>query len=291
MEPLNYADEMVLVVDDEEAVRQTLAQILEHLGFQARQAESAEAALEELRDKSYTFLLTDIRMPGVNGIELIKRVREHFPHVSSIAMTGYSHTFSYVDVINAGASDFINKPIGVEELEAKMRRTIIERNVRQELSRMSFTDSLTGLGNHRYFYVRLIEEVRRARRQSNKLALIMLDLDDFKAFNDRYGHLAGDELLRKVGRIIRSDIRQGVDSGYRYGGDEFTVILIDADERVAEAINDRIERSIAKDCGLTASSGWACLADGMSAEDLVGEADRLLYRGKIDYRNGPRSAH
>lgn len=284
LERIDYGDEAVLVVDDEEAVCHTLADLLAHLGFKVEQATTAAEALKKLHAGYFTLLLSDISMPGVDGIELIRKVRTAFPDICSIAMTGHTQKYTYVDVVNAGASDFINKPVGVEELEAKLRRTIIERNIREELSRMSFTDALTGLYNHRYFYIRLHEEVKRAQRQAQHLALIMLDLDGFKDYNDRHGHLAGDQVLRQVGRIIRSDIRQGVDSGYRYGGDEFAVILIDADAEVAQAIASRIERSIARVCRLTASSGWVRLEDGMNAEDLVAEADRRLYHDKGNQR-------
>ncbi len=168
-------------------------------------------------------------MPGMDGLELIRSVQSAFPEVSIIAMTGYSRGYRYIDVINSGAKDFINKPFGIEELEAKIRRAIRERNALKELSRLSITDSLTGLYNQRHFYARLKEEIVRAQRQKHPLALVLLDMDNFKTYNDTHGHLAGDELLQNVGRIINNCIRENVDSGYRYGGDEFAIILIDAD--------------------------------------------------------------
>ena len=112
-----------------------------------------------------------------------------------------------------------------------------------------------------------------------------MDLDDFKAYNDTYGHLAGDDLLRKVGKIVHACIREGVDSGYRYGGDEFTVILIDADMSIAESIGKRIEKAIERECKITASMGYATYSEGMGPEDLVGEADKDLYRLKGSRRN------
>jgi diguanylate cyclase (GGDEF)-like protein len=280
LEQISYDDELILVVDDEEPVRSTVTELLRYLGFGAQPAASGEEAVEKLKREAYTFLLTDIRMPGMDGIELIRRVKKEIPDLCCIAMTGYTQNYTYVDVINAGASDFIKKPVAIEELEAKIRRTIIERNVRNELNRMSFTDSLTGLFNHRHFFVRLQEEVKRAVRQNTDLALIMLDLDDFKVYNDRYGHLAGDNVLKNVGNIIQSVIREGVDSGYRYGGDEFAVILIEADDQAAAAIAGRIKESIKEECGLSASCGWARLEEGMAAQNLVSAADTELYRYK-----------
>ena len=290
IENINYSDEFILVVDDEESVREPVVAMLEHLGFKADSAVSSEEALEMLTQKPYTFLLTDIRMPGIDGLELIKRTKKSHPEICAIAMTGYSREFNYVEVINTGATDFVNKPFVIEELEAKIKRAIIERNIRQELQRLSITDSLTGLFNQRHFYARLNDEIARAKRQKHNLALILLDLDDFKQYNDNFGHLAGDEILQNVGKVINNNVRQGVDSGFRYGGDEFAVVLIDADEVVAEMMASRIEKGIEEECGITASTGSVIFTDNLTAEMLVEKADRRLY-GSKDQRNnvkGPR---
>jgi len=285
IENINYGDEFVLVVDDEESVREPIVAMLEHLGFKADSAVSSEEALEILTEKPYTFLLTDIRMPGIDGLELIKRIKRSHPEICVIAMTGYSREFNYVEVINTGATDFVNKPFVIEELEAKIKRAIIERNIRQELQRLSITDSLTGLYNQRHFYARLNEEIPRAKRQKHNMALILLDLDDFKQYNDTYGHLAGDELLQNVGKVINRNVRQGVDSGFRYGGDEFAVVLIDADEVVVKMMSARIEKGIEEECGITASTGCVVFSDNLTAETLVGEADRQLYGSKEQRNN------
>jgi len=277
---ISYKNEHVLVVDDEEIVREPIVAMLLHLGFKVDTAGSGDEALQEFKTNSYSFLLTDIRMSGIDGLELIRIVKRKYPDVCAIAMTGYAKEYRYVETINAGATDFINKPFGIEEIEAKFKRGIIERNIRQELNRLSITDSLTGLFNQRHFYDRLNEEIVRAERQDHDLALILLDLDDFKPYNDSFGHLAGDELLQKVGAVINSKMRQNVDSGYRYGGDEFAVMLIEADTGVAEMMSDRIKAGILKDCQVSASSGFAGFKLGLSPEALVGEADRKLYEDK-----------
>jgi two-component system cell cycle response regulator len=284
-EHINYSEEPILVVDDEDAIRDPIVEMLIHLGFPADSADSAEDALQKLNKKSYAFMLTDIKMPEMDGLELIKYVKKDQPDVCAIAMTGYSKDYQYMDVVNAGASDFINKPFLIEELEAKIRRAIIERNIKEELNRLSITDSLTGLFNQRQFYSRLNEEIVRARRQKNQLAMILLDLDDFKQFNDEKGHVAGDEVLKKVGIIINANIRQGVDSGYRYGGDEFAVILIDANVDISQRIAKRIEEGIEKDCKLTASTGYANFSEEMTAEAFVENADQHLYKFKGKRKN------
>ncbi len=281
-ENISYSDEWILVVDDEETVREPLMEMLRHLGFRADAAGNGKEGLEKLENESYTFLLTDMSMPEMDGLELIGHVKNDYPHICSIAMTGYTKEYRYIDVVNAGATDFINKPFSLEELEAKVKRAIIERDIRQELSRLSITDSLTGLFNQRHFYGRLRDEIKRSERQKQKpqLGLILLDLDNFKNFNDTHGHLAGDDLLQKVGNIINACIREGVDSGYRYGGDEFAIILIDADTDIGRAIGKRIENAIVKECGISASLGYANFEEDMSPEDFVGKADEYLFKSK-----------
>lgn len=151
---ISYGNEHVLVVDDEEIVREPISAMLLHLGFKVDNAASGREAIEKFKENSYTFLLTDIRMPGMDGLELIRTVKRKYPKVCAIAMTGYSMEYKYVETINAGATDFVSKPFGIEEIEAKFKRGIIERNVREELNLLSITDSLTGLYNQRHFYDR-----------------------------------------------------------------------------------------------------------------------------------------
>ena len=284
VEHIDFSNEFILLVDDDETIRDPLAEMLSNLGLKVDSVGSGKEGLKELKKKQYSFLITDISMPEMDGLELIRHTKTACPKLSSIAMTGFSKKYSYIDVINAGATDFINKPFSIEELEAKLRRAIIERNIKDEFERLSITDSLTGLYNQRYFYARLQDEIIRSQRRRHKLSLILLDLDKFKMFNDNFGHLAGDEILRKAGRIINSCIREGVDSGYRYGGDEFTIILIDANMDIVEDICERIKKAIQKNCTITATIGSANFSKGMTPQELVAKADKQLYKLKAARR-------
>jgi diguanylate cyclase (GGDEF)-like protein len=284
---IDYSKESIMIVDDDEYLRNALEELLISLKFMASSAASGPEALSILKEKEdeFTFLLTDMRMPEMDGLELIKTVRAEYPEISIIAMTAYSEGYRYIDVINSGASDFINKPFELGELEAKIKRIITERNLRKELSRLSITDSLTGLFNQRHFYKRLKDEFLRASRQKLKFALILLDLDDFKAYNDSHGHLAGDEVLKYVGLVINQSIRDGVDSGYRYGGDEFAVILIDANLIVAKEISKRIQESLSKSQNIEISIGFAEFKEAITMEEVISEADEELYRSKNEKKN------
>ncbi|MCL4499114.1 MAG: sensor domain-containing diguanylate cyclase [Chloroflexi bacterium] len=156
---------------------------------------------------------------------------------------------------------------------------------RQRFSKMvkhiATTDSLTRLFNRRHFHIKLRDEARRARRQGYPLSLVILDLDDFKEINKGHGHLTGDGILRSIGDIIARNIRQGVDSAFRYGGDEFTIILPEAGLDQAAAVARRIREDIARntDPRVTASGGVAELC-GRDPETLINVADRALYRAK-----------
>lgn len=272
----DYKKENLLIVDDEMVVGRGLRDLLLNLGFNADFIGNGKHALEQLRDEKYTFLITDIGMPELDGIELIKTVRRQAPHINIIAMTD-DKDCPFMDVIDAGADDFISKPFEIGEMEAKIKRILIERKTRDELARLSITDNLTGLFNQRHFYNRLKEEIGRTKRLKHPLSLILLDLDNFKEFNDRYGHLTGDRMLERCGKIIRSHVRANVDIAFRYGGDEFAVILVEAGHKIARNIGARLKRGFEEHGGgVTASIGLATYSREMSEKDFVELADRNL---------------
>ena len=283
---IDKTKESILVVGDDQRVCEVLKELFGAMQFPTASSLSGEEALRMLKEKQYTFLLADMKMPEMNGMELIRRTRENFPSVSVVAMTGYADEYRYVDIINAGANDFVKKPIDIAELEAKIVRCISERDLRKELSRLSITDSLTGLFNQRQFYMRLREEIVRSTRQKHSLALILMDLDNFKEYNDKHGHIAGDEALRDVGKAILRSIREGVDSGYRYGGDEFAIILIDSDLSIAQEIGKRVHLAIRDNGELRASLGYAVYGENMNLTDFVALADANLYRSKTQRKEG-----
>ena len=275
-----YRNENFLVVDDEIEVGKVVTELLSSLGINADSENSGKNALQTIKNGKYTFLITDINMPELNGIELIKKVRKEKLDISIIAMTGYDKDYAYMDVINAGANDFITKPFKIDEIEAKISRILIEKRIRDELAKLSITDNLTGLFNQRHFHNKLKEEVDRANRQNHPLSLILLDLDNFKKYNDTYGHLAGDKMLTESGNIILSNIRENVDTAFRYGGDEFAAILIEANKEIVLRTSERIKKEFEDGDGVTASVGFATYANKMSVNDFIALADKDLYKSK-----------
>ncbi|MEJ2221010.1 MAG: diguanylate cyclase [Desulfobacterales bacterium] len=239
------SDINVLIVDDDLSVRNTMDEYIANAGFSTLAASSAEEALELIEKNDFAVVITDIRLPGLGGLELTKVIKEKNGS-DVIVVTGYSDDYSYEEAINIGASDFVIKPVRLEELLLRLRRVLKERQLSSERTRMmqklqklATTDGLTKLYNSRSFYSQLELEVDRYNRYKHPLSLLLLDIDNFKEFNDNFGHLEGDKVLVRFSQIIKSCLRTN-DSAYRYGGEEFTVILPETNGDEAKTVAQRI---------------------------------------------------
>ena len=221
----NAALPTVLVVDDDELVLKTLCLLVSSLHYPYLVAGNGKEALEILKNTPVDLVLTDIIMPEMDGMELLRHIKNDYKKTDVIISTGNSESFSYADVIQAGAIDYIKKPIDLHELEAKLARAFRERSMVQLLEKLSLSDSLTSLANRRAFDQQFTLEVERASRQKYGLFLAIIDIDNFKEYNDTYGHLAGDKVLVALGDILRECTRIKVDTCARIGGDEFAVLL------------------------------------------------------------------
>lgn len=409
----DYTNFRVLIVDDEPFVCELLIRsVMNRLGCQVQTAHRGDEAMERLEAQNYEVLITDMVMPGLNGMDLIRAVRRQFPDVAIIVMTGFPDNFPFVDVIRAGANDFIVKPHPPQELEAKLIRIFEERRLRdaqvlaeakyrslfewsmegmalidpekaqlvdlnqafaklcgrpradltganiRELLRAadaeriecglrhcasegqsaladlglanaegrdvsidaSFSyiaapgqryvllvakdmtekrelerhladaaerDEVTGLSNKRRFRNRIEWAVTQAVQEEMPLTLFLMDLDNFKQCNDTYGHQTGDELLRQVGRIVRESIRARTDEGFRFGGDEFAIILYGANVTVASRVAERVRAEFAacNTYGTTMSIGIAEYARPLSSSEFIKRTDEALYAAKSSGKN------
>jgi diguanylate cyclase (GGDEF)-like protein/PAS domain S-box-containing protein len=157
-----------------------------------------------------------------------------------------------------------------------------QKQLEDELKEMTIKDSLTDLYNQRHFYQQLEMEIERSRRQTRPLSLLLFDVDHFKTYNDRHGHLAGDGVLRAIGELVRECTRDCVDSGFRYGGDEFTVILPETAEEQARQVAERIRASFEDrgfdDCKL--SVGLMTFREDINAQEFIRLADEMMYAAK-----------
>lgn len=283
----NRDQQSVLSVDDDGELRELLHELICQMGHASVTAADGIDALEKMEEKHFDIVITDINMPRLNGVGLIKRITSDFSDTDVIAITGYQTEYNYTDIIALGASDFISKPINIDEFEAKIKRVVRERNMRFELRRLSTCDALTGLYNRRHLDDNLQNEAIRASRQHYDLYLLLIDIDNFKVYNDKYGHQQGDRLLQELARIILRSIRENVDSGYRYGGDEFAATVLHANPQQALMVAERLrteynERNLVP---TSLSIGIAKLKNSHGTleedlNDLIRKADQALYLAK-----------
>jgi two-component system cell cycle response regulator len=283
----------ILLVDDDQSILEILADLMAIFGHDYVTAQNGVEAIEKLKHNFFDIVLTDMIMPDIDGMELLKHIKKNYPNIKVMVVTGYERAFSYTDVIRAGASDFISKPFNTDELEAKINRLVREIELMSQLELLSISDGLTGLYNRRHFDAKIFEEARRAHRQNHDLFLAVIDVDNLKKMNDKYGHLAGDKLLKSVGDIIKHCIRENVDWPFRYGGDEFCVILTQVTRDQAISTSERLIESFnEKKLPLTGLSiGLAQFVRSQDAKwtedigDLVKRSDIALYKAKQTGRN------
>ena len=278
---------IILSVDDDAEMLGLLHEVVNQLGHRSATAVNGIDALQKLRENHYDIVITDISMPRMNGIELTKKIKTDFEDTDVLVVTGYQDTYKYTDVIEIGASDFISKPFNINELEAKINRIIRERGLRAELKRLSIRDGLTDLYNRRHFDENLKREAIRAFRQHYGLFLLLVDVDRFKDYNDQFGHQRGDELLKELASLMMLYSRDNVDSVYRYGGDEFALIIPHAKHEQAMMVAKRLRSKFnASNLGPTSlSMGMAQLRGGLETleqdiENLLRTADHYLYMAK-----------
>jgi len=279
----------VLIVDDASDTLEIIQKLLSFEGYDVILASTGEEGVRKVEEEKPEVVLMDINLPGIDGTEALKRIRDMNPIQSVIMLTAYATVDNAIRALKEGATDFIKKPFENEHLihivnqSLEKYRTLKERDkLEEEVRRLSITDDLTGLYNHRHFFKTLESELTRLKRQRTSLSLLMFDLDNFKRYNDFYGHLEGDRVLKKIGEIIKHSIRHNVDSGYRYGGDEFAALLIGAflDQAltIAERIRSSIEHAGFKD--ITVSIGLAEFREDFDLERFVKSADDAMYVAK-----------
>lgn len=307
----------ILIADDEEAILGMLSEVLIDDGYDVTTASSAEEALEHFKSDPFPLVFTDIRMSGMNGIELLKEIRHINKESQVVVMTSYASIDTAITALREGAYDYMMKPfedidiISVVAERALEKFRLIEDNMRliadlkvknmeledanNALSDLAVRDGLTGVYNHRYFHEAFIEELERANRYGHPLSLIFIDVDNFKGFNDTHGHQRGDHALIDLASIIQGHVRN-VDIVARYGGEEFVVLLAETENDEALKVAEKLRCSVKghsmvgavaqRKAKLTISAGVSTFPDnGSKTVELIKYADMALYRAKDGGRN------
>ncbi len=289
----------ILIVDDTPVNIQMLVNALKGT-YRVRVANGGLKALAIAEsDDPPDIILLDVRMPELDGYEVCRRLKQN-PDTMQIPIIFVTTRGSSEDEtfgLNLGAVDYISKPFSIPVVKARVRTHLQLKRHTDKLESLAMIDGLTGIANRRSFDQTLEQECRRAQRTGAWLSLIMIDIDDFKRYNDNYGHGTGDECLRLVAITIESTMRRSGDFVGRYGGEEFVVLLPECDQEgaveMAEKIRTKIKRlniphafSQISD-HITASFGCKSMRymPGIPCTQLLQKADQALYQAKEQGRD------
>ncbi len=324
----------ILIVDDTPVNLMLLEDMLQQEGYDSvhcvRSGEEALSFLDDVAKEGFKeqidLILMDVMMPGVDGIETCRRVKAQdlFKDIPIIMITVRDDEEALAQAFAAGAIDYIIKPVKEVELLARVRSALklkeeINRRKERErelivltkqldainrrLMRLAHVDSLTEIGNRRYFDEILEKEWQRAKRENNTISLIMVDIDEFRAYNDTYGHQKGDECLQQVASALNCVIKRAGDTIVRYGGEEFVAILPNTENDGALAVAQEFQENVAKlgiehegtqvSDSVTVSIGLATAqpSNGDEMQGMMAAADGALYLAKNEGRNRIKVAH
>lgn len=283
----------VLVVDDDADKRLLLTVALQMEGYEVRTAGDGEEGLTSVDSYQPDLIITDVMMPKMDGYELARRVRAN-PQTKFIPIIIQTAARNDAQDVRrsaeVGALGFITDPTDLDLMLARARTLLDFKKYLDTCEEAAFTDHLTGLANRRRFERQLDREVARTLRYGRPFCLLLLDIDNFKAVNDTYGHEAGDEAMQYLSRSLQAETR-GIDLSARIGGEEFALLLPETDfesgcevaERLCYAIRETKIPTVGR---ITASFGVAefpvCAATG---RELVAAADAAMYEAKRNGRN------
>lgn len=304
----------VLIVEDSKVAAETISGYLENMEIrQPFMAETGQMAIELFKKHRPDIILLDVILPDIEGFEVARQIRaleQPADWSAIIFLTSRSRDQYLARGIEVGGDDYLIKPVSEVVLHAKikamqrlveMQRTLVgmthQMNVaNRELQRLSTTDGLTGIANRRFFDELLLREWRRCMRMKAPMALVMIDVDHFKLYNDAYGHMAGDICLKTVATQAASTITRATDIAARYGGEEFALILGETDVQGAQFLANQVRQRISNlnmphessefehvtiSCGVVSTVPHAKL----SLEIFLQSSDHALYLAKEQGRN------
>lgn len=303
----------ILIAEDDFVSRSLLQKTLEGWGHEVNAAEDGQKAWDLLQREGAKIVIADWIMPEIDGISLCRKIRasQNSGYVYYILLTGNDRKDDIIQGLEAGADDYISKPFEREELRMRLRtgerildleRTLNKKNqelidLNAKLEDLACLDPLTGIGNRRSFFSTIEKMHHRACRYDQHYSLIMIDIDNFKDYNDTYGHLAGDRILNAVANAISHSLRTS-DEVFRYGGEEMVVTLPDQDLNSTAIVAERIRKNVEL-LGIehdNSSHGMVTISCGIATferdcdqvqkwESIIDRADKALYRAKASGKN------
>ncbi|UCD15159.1 MAG: diguanylate cyclase [Candidatus Omnitrophota bacterium] len=286
MEPIN-----VLVIEDKKGDLVSLEKILKASGYKVWSASRGGEGIKLAKSVSFAAVITELHMPRMNGIDITRALLRVNPQISIVVITAYTFISSAIEAMQEGAYGYVTKPFNSSEIRIVLERAV-ERfyllssdKKKERFAELSVKDSLTGVYNRRFLKMYVANRISLVERTTERFSLLMADIDYFKKYNDTKGHLAGDQLLKRMCEVFRESIRQE-DVIFRYGGEEFIIFLAHTDKEGAILVAERIRTVVNLYMPTTVSIGVGTFPDdGAEFEKLVAKVDKALYKAKESGRN------
>jgi diguanylate cyclase (GGDEF)-like protein len=299
----------LLIVDDDVTTIRMLHAIVSQDAPDICFATSGKEGLQLAAERRPDVILLDAELGDVDGYSVCRQLKSNpiTADIPVIFVTGHEDMQHELRALDAGAADFITKPPSPARLRARIATQLRMKRLTDQLRLAAAVDGLTGVSSRRAFDVRLTEECRRGVRGRHPLSLMMIDVDHFKRYNDQYGHVAGDRVLRAIAGTLQKSVRSPPDMVARYGGEEFVILLpettaaeaVSLAQRICHAVTDLdIEHGACGDPGRVSISvgvaslepldEWALQDVAKVTTDLISRADAAMYRAKREGRNRVR---
>ncbi|MEW6110036.1 MAG: diguanylate cyclase [Nitrospirota bacterium] len=296
----------ILIIDDDPNLRKTLSDILTAKGYQTHTAGDGTEGIAMAKQCGICIALIDLVLPDIPGIEVLNRVKADNPLTEAIILTGNATLDTAIEATNKDAFSYMQKPYDIEQLLLHLKRATEKQEAERmmlkqsmELKKMnmklkalyeeakssSLRDPLTGLANRRLLEIQFEKIFGLAKRYGKHFSIIMLDIDHFKKYNDTHGHIIGDGLLVKIANTVANELRDA-DHVFRYGGEEFLILLPETNSTGARFLAERLRKYIESQTDVTVSLGVASYCESvMKKEDLIKKVDDALYQAKQKGRN------
>jgi diguanylate cyclase (GGDEF)-like protein len=288
----------VFIVDDDITNIDILSQLLES-EFELAFATSGSQALDLITRTLPDLVLLDVMMPDMDGYAVCRQLKAEplTTNIPVIFITGLLDAESESHGLQIGAADYVTKPFRPDVVRARVRNNVELKRARDALVLLAASDGLTGLANRRSFDEVLERECQRLARSQAPLGLVMCDIDAFKLFNDRYGHVAGDDCLRRIATVLTSSMQRTADIATRYGGEEFAIILPNATGDGAMRVAERLQIGINalaiphahSPVASTVTASFGVISERCTRAtdplEVVRAADTCLYEAKSNGRN------